>query len=143
MPRQYINLRGNIISPRDFYGRTARGLNCNDCGSRPAGEVLSCRDKKVPKETLPGRSPRKKRAVPCAPQATRGVGRSASLRCGQRAVPTAPRKISGPDPRRPAVLGELRRGKVNCAPEVSPHKSRLTLKSALGRNRWCDGHSAI
>ena len=88
-------------------------LNCNDCGSRPAGEILSCRDKKVFKETLPGRSPRKRRAVPCAPQAARGLADSASMRCGQRAVPTAPRKISGPDPRRPPVLGELRRGKVN------------------------------
>ena len=77
-----------------------RALNCNDCGSRPAGEVLSCRDKNVPKETLPGRSPRKRRAVPCAPRSARGLADSASLRCGQRAVPTAPRKISGPDPRR-------------------------------------------
>jgi len=29
---------------------------------------------------------------------------------GQRAVPTAPRKISGPDPRRPPVLGATEEG---------------------------------
>ncbi|SRR5712692_8620874 len=72
---------------------------------------LSYHDKKASKETLPGRSPRERRAVPCAPRSTRGLADSASLRCGQRAVPTAPRKISGPDPRRPPVLGELLRGK--------------------------------
>ncbi len=72
-----------------------RGLNCNDCGSRPAGEVLSCRDNKVPKETLPGRSPRERRAVPCAPRSARGLADSTSLCCGQRAVPTAPRKTAG------------------------------------------------
>jgi len=106
-------------------------LKCNNCGSRPAGEMLSCRDKKASKETLPGRSPRERRAVPCAPRSTRGLADSASLRCGQRAVPTAPRKTGGPDPRRPPVLGELLRGKINCGPEVSSHKSRLTLKSTL------------
>src|SRR5713226_8288193 len=77
---------------------------------------LSYHDKKASKETLPGRSPRERRAVPCAPRSTRGLADSASLRCGQRAVPTAPRKISGPDPRRPPVLGELRRGKTDLTP---------------------------
>src|SRR5712692_1317171 len=87
-----------------------RGLNCNDCGSRPAGEVLSCRDNKVPKETLPPIRAANF-AVPCAPRSPRGLADSTSLCCGQRAVPTAPRKISGPYPRRPPVLGATEGGK--------------------------------
>jgi len=51
-------------------------------------------------------------AVPCAPRSARGLTDSTSLCCGQRAVPTAPRKISGPDPRRPAVLGATEGGKT-------------------------------
>ena len=40
-----------------------------------------------------------------APRSARGLADSTSLCCGQRAVPTAPRKISGLNPRRPPVLG--------------------------------------
>ena len=98
-------------------------------GSRTAGGLLSCRDKKVIKETLPGRSPLKIRAVPSAPHAaghcaTRAIAYSATRSDSARL--TAP----GCAP----VLGELRRGKVNYEPEVSSHKSRLTLKSAINRN---------
>jgi len=53
--------------------------------------------------------------------------------CGQRAVPTAPRKISGPSPRRPPVLGELLRGKTNPTPLLLQWISGLRRGRVLKR----------
>src|SRR5712692_5023654 len=89
---------------------------------------LSCRDNKVPKETLPGRSPREKRAVPCAPHAAgtvlyrmyecrgaHGCARAAATRAiafGATRSNSARLTAPGCAP----VLGELLRGKTDPNP---------------------------
>src|SRR5216684_5864043 len=80
----------------------------------------------VPKETLPGRSPRKRRAVPSAPHT---AGRCATRAIAYGATRSDSARLTAPGCA--PVLGELLRGKVNYEPEVSSHKSRLTLKSIV------------
>src|SRR5229473_1712777 len=64
----------------------------------------------VPKETLPGRSPRKKRAVPSAPHA---AGRCATRAIAYGATRSDSARLTAPGCA--PVLGELLRGKINTA----------------------------
>ena len=89
----------------------------NTCGSRPAGGLLSCRDKKVAKETLPCRSSRTNRAIPCAP---RPAGRSPNS-------PSAEQRASGSTPARDISLAVLRCSASSKGDLNIPHSQSVPL----------------
>ena len=98
-------VRMGVQCPTTVCGARLRAALKANCGSRPAGGLLSlaCPRESNQREGHPGRSPRKHRAVPCAPRPT------GALRNSHCPIWGNAQTVLAKAPRWGWVLGELQR----------------------------------